>query len=378
VMSWGPLILGHAHPGVLEAVERAARDGLTFGATCEGEVGLAERVAARVPIAEQVRFTSSGTEAVMTAIRLARGATRRDRIAKFAGCYHGHSDAVLVEAGSGLATFGVPSSAGVPAPVSALTDVLPLDDEEAAKRLFADRGDELAALVIEPLPANAGLLEQRPGFLRTLRDLTRRHGTLLVFDEVITGFRVARGGMIERIGIQPDLVVLGKILGGGLPIGAVAGPAAIMKQLAPLGPVYQAGTLSGNPLAMAAGIATLDELDRAQTYERLDALGDRLERGLRAAFAARDAPGTVVRSGSILWLGLQPPPAPRARRQVHDEAARRYAPLHRELLRRDVWMAPSAYEVMFLSLAHTVADVDAVSAAFADALEVLERRGEYA
>lgn len=371
VMSWGPLILGHAHPRVLDAVERAARNGTTFGATCEAEVELAERVIERFDWADKVRFVSSGTEAAMTAIRLARGATERNRLVKFEGCYHGHADSVLVKAGSGLATFGMPSSAGVPPAVSALTDVLPLDDEGAARRAFASQGDAIAAVIIEPLPANAGLLEQRVEFLSELRDLTSHYGALLIFDEVISGFRVAPGGMAEKTGIVPDLVVLGKIIGGGLPVGAVAGPAWVMDRLAPLGPVYQAGTLSGNPLAMAAGIATLDELEKPGVYEALDEVSERLEAGLRATFTKHGEPAVVTRVGSILWFSFQRPPAPRAMSDVKGDT-RRFASLHRELGRRGVWIAPSAFEVAFVSRAHTVPDVDSVVSAFDEALDAVK------
>ncbi|MSR62231.1 MAG: glutamate-1-semialdehyde 2,1-aminomutase [Planctomycetes bacterium] len=368
VGSWGPLILGHAHPAVIEAVTRAARDGLTFGATCRGEVELAERVLARYPFAERVRFVSTGTEAVMSAIRLARGATGRNRIVKFDGCYHGHSDSLLVKAGSGLATFGQPDSAGVPPELAALTEVLALDDEGAAEELFARRGSELACVLIEPLPANSGLLIQRLAFLSKLRELCTRHGALLIFDEVISGFRVAPGGMTELTGITPDLVTLGKILGGGMPAAGYLGRAQLMEQLAPNGPVYQAGTLSGNPLAMAAGIATLDALAAPGTYERLEALGVELETGLVQALKRAAQTAVVARVGSILWLALQRAPAPRAWAGVERGGAKRYGELHRELLARGVWLAPSAFEVAFLSLAHTSAHVACVVSAFEAAL----------
>jgi len=368
VGSFGPLILGHAHPTVVEAVARTARDGLTFGATCALEVELAERVLQRFPFAERVRFVSSGTEAVMSAVRLARGATGRSRIVKFEGCYHGHSDGLLVKAGSGLATFGTPTSAGVPPAIAELTHVLPLDDDQAVEALFARHGPEIAAVLIEPMPANAGLLLQRPEFLRRLRELTRRHGSLLILDEVISGFRVARGGMTEVLGIEPDLVTLGKILGGGMPAAAYLGRAELMERLAPNGPVYQAGTLSGNPVAMAAGIATLDLLETPGTYERLEELGARLQRGLERGLARAKVAGSVPRMGSVLWLVLQSGPAPRAWHQVDPAGAERYAPLFGELLRRGVWLAPSAFEVAFLSLAHTEALVDRVAAACEEAL----------
>ncbi len=368
VGSWGPLILGHAHPRVVAAVEAAVRDGMTFGATCPGEIALAERILERYPLADRVRFTSSGTEACMSAVRLARGATGRSRIVKFDGCYHGHADPLLVKGGSGLATFGTPSSAGVPEAFTALTEVLPLDDVAAAEQLFAEKGDEIALVAIEPLPANAGLLVQRLEFLQHLRELTTQHGALLLFDEVISGFRVGPGGMTQRTGITPDLVTVGKIVGGGMPVGAYLGPAALMDQLTPDGPVYQAGTLSGNPVAMAAGIATLDVLSEDGTYERLDELGARLQAGLERGLAQAGVPGTVARVGSILWLCLQDGETPRAFHKIRPESAERYGRLHRAMLDRGVWMAPSAYEVAFVSTAHDEASIDAVIAAFADAV----------
>ena len=371
VGSWGPLILGHAHPAIVEAVTRAVRDGLTFGATCAAEVELAERVLRCFPFAERVRFTSSGTEATMSAVRLARGATGRDRVVKFDGCYHGHFDALLVKGGSGLATFGTPSSAGVPAAFTALTDVLPLDDEEALRALFAEKGSEIACVMIEPMPANAGLLVQRDAFLKLLRELCDAHGALLIFDEVISGFRVARGGMTERSGIVPDLVTVGKILGGGMPVGAFMGPAKIMDELAPLGPVYHAGTLSGNPVAMASGIATLDVLLAEGTYERLDELGARLQAGWLDALAASGVSGDVARVGSVLWVCLQDGPAPRAFHLVRSEGAAIYSKLHRRVLDAGVWMAPSAYEVAFVSLAHDEAAIDRCIDAFSAGLDAV-------
>jgi glutamate-1-semialdehyde 2,1-aminomutase len=368
VGSWGPLILGHAHPAVVEAVARTAIDGLSFGATCALEVELAEAVLARFPFAGRVRFVSSGTEAVMSAVRLARGATGRSRLVKFEGCYHGHADGLLVKAGSGLATFGTPSSAGVPAEVAALTEVLPLDDEPALARLFAERGREIACVIVEPLPANAGLLVQRAEFLRALRATCTAHGALLIFDEVISGFRVAPGGMTQLLGITPDLVTLGKIVGGGMPVGAYAGPAALMDQVAPLGPVYQAGTLSGNPVAMAAGLATLRALTLPGVYERLEALGARLEAGWSGALRANGVSGSVARVGSVLWTCLQDGPPPRRFDRIDPAGAPRYARAHRRLLERGVWLAPSYYEVAFVSLAHDEAALDAAAAALSAAL----------
>ena len=372
VSSWGPLIHGHAHPEVVEAVTAAARDGLSFGATCEREIELAERVVAAFPFVDRVRFVSSGTEAVMSAVRLARGFTKRRRIVKFEGCYHGHSDGLLVEAGSGLATFGTPSSAGVPAEVASLTDVLPLDDEDALEALFARRGSEIACVLIEPLPANAGLLVQRQEFLARLRALTREHGACLIFDEVISGFRVAPGGMCELTGIEPDLVTLGKVIGGGMPIGAYAGAAEIMETVAPTGPVYQAGTLSGNPVGMAAGLATLDLLARPNAYERLEQLGARLERGWTAALDETGVPGSVVRVGSILWLALQAGPAPRSWKAIDPAIAERFGAVHASMLEQGVWMAPSAYEVAFLSTVHEERHVDRAVVALRQTLATAE------
>ena len=367
VSSWGPLVLGHAHPGVVEAVTRAAQDGLSYGATCAGEVELAEAVLARYRFdgrsEGRVRFVSSGTEAVMSAVRLARGATGRARIVKFEGCYHGHSDGLLVDAGSGLATLGTPSSAGVPAEIAQLTSVLPLDDEDAVDRLFRERGDEIAAVLIEPLPANAGLLPQRREYLAHLREVTSEHGALLVFDEVISGLRVAPGGMCERLGLQPDLVTLGKVIGGGMPVGAYAGSAELMDHVAPAGPVYQAGTLSGNPLAMAAGLATLRELERPGAYERLEELGAHLERGWSAALSEAEVPARVVRVGSILWIAFGAGASKPIRAwgdvdRTSAESAESYGALHAGMLARGVWMAPSAFEVAFVSLAHETAHLD--------------------
>ncbi len=372
--SWGPLILGHAHPSVVEAVVRAARDGLTFGATCPGEVELAEAVLARFPFADKVRFVSSGTEAVMSAVRLARGATGRSRIVKFDGCYHGHSDGLLVKAGSGLMTIGAgarPSSAGVPAEYAALTEVLPLHDEEALQRLFAARGGEIACVLIEPIPANAGLLLQRPEFLRLLGELCREHGALLILDEVISGFRVAPGGATELHGLAPDIVTLGKVVGGGMPVGAYLARAELMDLVAPLGPVYQAGTLSGNPLSMAAGLATLRELERPGVYARLEFLGARLQCGWERSLERRGVPGSVARVGSVLWLSLQGGPTPRSAAAIAPAAAELFGRLHRRVLARGVWLAPSAYEVAFLSLAHDEELVDrAIDALDAALVEV--------
>ena len=368
VGSWGPLILGHAHPQVIRAITAAAAQGTTFGAPCAGEVELAERVVAAYPGIEQVRFVSSGTEAVMSAIRLARAATGRDLIVKFSGCYHGHADHLLVAAGSGLATFGRPSSAGVPEPFTACTRVLPLDDEAVLEQLFSSEGARIAALIIEPLPANHGLLPQRREFLERLRALTRRHGALLIFDEVISGFRLARGGAAERLGITPDLATFGKVIGGGLPVGAFAGPRDIMARLAPDGNTYQAGTLSGNPVAMASGIATLDVLTRENGWQRLETLGAEAEAALRPVLARAPFPVHLVRAGSLFWLSLHEAGSPRAAAPLSEAASARYGRLFHALLGHGIYFPPSAYEACFLSLAHREADLDTLARGLEQAL----------
>jgi glutamate-1-semialdehyde 2,1-aminomutase len=349
VMSWGPLLFGHADPATVDAVVAATRDGTSFGAATEREVELAAEIVDAVPSVERVRLVSSGTEAAMSAIRLARGFTRRDRVLKFAGCYHGHVDALLAEAGSGLATLGIPSSLGVPPSVTANTIVAPYNDVTAAAAAVAEYGEGLACIVVEPVAGNMGVVPPDPDFLRVLRELCDAAGALLVFDEVITGFRVARGGAQELYGVTPDLTILGKILGGGLPLAAFGGRADVMAELAPTGPVYQAGTLSGNPLATAAGLTVLRRLRDPAVYAELDAKAARLEAGL-APF------GTVQRVGSMLTLFDRPV-------RNYDEAracdTERYAALFRHLLERGIYVAPSQFEAMFVSLAHSERDVDA-------------------
>ncbi len=371
VCSWGPLILGHAHSNVVEAVAATAASGLSFGAPCRQEVELAELVTSAIPHLEMVRFVSSGTEAVMSAIRLARGATGRDTVVKFNGCYHGHADHLLVAAGSGLATFGTPSSAGVPESFARHTVVLPLDDDQAFRTLMTERGNEIAAVVIEGVPANAGLLIQRPEYMQLLRDECSRTGALLVLDEVITGFRLGPNGAADLYGIEPDLSTYGKIIGGGMPVGAYGGSRELMEQLAPLGPVYQAGTLSGNPVAMAAGTATLNTLlgDNGATYARLEELGQRLQDGLTQVFAKHGRPWSVARIGSILWLVLQDGEAPRRYEDIEPGCAETYKALHIGLLERGISLAPSAYEVMFVSLAHTEAVIDETVEVFDEVLK---------
>jgi glutamate-1-semialdehyde 2,1-aminomutase len=370
VCSWGPLILGHAFPDVVEAVASTAASGLSFGAPCRLEVELAELVTSSVPHLEMLRFVSSGTEAVMSAVRLARGATGRDTVVKFSGCYHGHADHLLVSAGSGLATFGTPSSAGVPAAFAAHTAVLPLDDEEAFVALMEQRGFEIAAVIIEGVPANAGLLVQRPEFMHLLRSECTRYGALLILDEVITGFRVGVRGGAGLYGIEPDLATYGKVIGGGMPVGAYGGRRELMEQLAPLGPVYQAGTLSGNPVAMAAGVATLRTLlaDGGAAYAELERFGSLLENGLAEVLSSAGIGWSVVRVGSILWLALQDGDPPRRYEDIQPESAAIYARLHRALLERGISLAPSAYEVMFVSLAHGPGVIDQTVTAFEGAV----------
>ena len=372
VGSWGPLILGHAHPEIVEAVSQAAARGTTYGAPCPGEVELAELVTAAYPGLEQIRCTSSGTEAVMSATRLARGATGRDIIVKFTGCYHGHADHLLVSAGSGLATFGNPSSAGVPADMVRQTRVLPLDDEAAVEELFSQHGEQIAAVLIEPLPANNGLLEQRTAYLEALRRITREHGALLIFDEVISGFRIAPGGAAERYGVEPDLVTFGKVVGGGLPMGAYGGKRSMMEHLAPAGAVYQAGTLSGNPLAMAAGSTALRVLQRDDGWARLEELGQALEAHVGPVLEAAPIPLRLKRVGSIFWMYFEqdgqtsPPRTAAALDAAHTP---HYGQLFHHLLNRGIALAPSMYEVGFLSLAHREEDLERLANALAESFE---------
>jgi glutamate-1-semialdehyde 2,1-aminomutase len=358
VMSWGPLIFGHADPETLEAVTEAAQRGVTFGAPTEAEVELAEEIVDAVPSIEQVRLVSSGTEASMSAVRLARAATRRDRVLRFAGCYHGHVDALLADAGSGVATLGIPSSPGVPTGVTADTIVAPYNDVVAAASAVERYGEGLACVLVEPVAGNMGVVPPEPGFLEALRSLCDASGALLVFDEVITGFRVARGGAQERFGIRPDLTILGKIVGGGLPLAAFGGRADVMGQLAPAGDVYQAGTLSGNPLATAAGLSVLRRLRNHGVYDELERTGARLEARLSEL-------GRVQRVGAMLTLFMGSGPV----RNYDDARAldmTRYGTLFRHLLERGIYVAPSQFEAMFVSLAHTDEDVDRTVEAVAD------------
>ena len=365
--SWGPLILGHAAPAVVEAVVKAARRGTSYGAPTEGEVELAERITAAVPSMEMVRLVSSGTEAAMSAIRLARGATRRDVIVKFDGCYHGHADSLLVKAGSGGATFSLPDSGGVPASLARLTATVPFNDLAAVQRVFRERGAEIAAVIVEPVAGNMGVVPPQPGFLDGLRAVTREAGALLIFDEVITGFRVAYGGAQQRYGVRPDLTCLGKIIGGGLPVGAYGGRRDLMEQVAPLGTVYQAGTLSGNPLAVAAGLATLAVLRDPAVYDQLERLGARLEEGFRAAARKADVPLTVNRVGSMLTGFFYAGPVTDYAGARRSDTAR-YGRYFHAMLARGVFLAASQFEAAFVSAAHSDADLEHAAAAAAEAV----------
>ena len=356
-MAWGPLILGHAHPKVVEAVQRAAADGLAFGTAHRGEGELAELVLSAYSYAKLVRFVVSGTEAVATAVRIARASNGRHRILKFDGCYHGHVDSLMVKAGSGVVTQGLADSAGVPAQVAADTLVIPLGDLDALERAFKERGHELAAAIIEPVPANNGLLLQSREYLAKLRELTKTHGTVLIFDEVITGFRFGFHGYDKVVGIEPDLTTLGKIVGGGLPVAAVLGRRDLLEQLAPLGPVYQAGTMAGNPVCLAAGIATLKELADGAPYRHIEMLG----RHLDSAYAkhALEAKAQLPRIGPIVWPYFDvSAKLPVAASAITSQAVQAYHGRYRSWLARGVYLPPSAYEVCFLSAAHSTADVD--------------------
>jgi len=366
--SWGPLILGHAHPRVVEAVCEAASAGLSYGACHKREIDLVELILLGCPGFDMVRLVNSGTEAVMTALRLARGASGRDLVVKFAGGYHGHSDALLVKAGSGLVTAGVADSAGIPASVAATTIVANFDDVEGLERLFEKQGDRIAAVIIEPLPANNGLLIQRKEFLARLRELTQLHGAFLIFDEVISGFRLHFGGYYSLLGITPDIVTLGKIIGGGMPVGAIVGTRVVMSHLAPIGPVYQAGTLSGNPVSLAAGIATLNVLKNEAPYGDLESLGAHFmtylqKNGLRNAEA--------IRVGSIIWPYFDNGDKPRRPDRISPNAVKRYNAIYWKMLEAGYYLPPSAYEVLFLSAAHTREHIEGLANALVDCLNTM-------
>jgi glutamate-1-semialdehyde 2,1-aminomutase len=370
VMSWGPLILGHAYPAIVEAVRSAATHGTSFGTPTEAESELAELVIEMVPSIDRVRFCSSGTEATMSALRLARGFTNRDKVIKFAGCYHGHSDAFLISAGSGALTLGVPDSPGITNGTARDTIALPYNDVPALEAAFASEPDTIACVIIEPYVGNMGLVLPQPGYLAALRALCTKHGALLIFDEVMTGFRVAPGGVQEREGVLPDLTTLGKIIGGGLPVGAFGGREEIMNELAPIGAVYQAGTLSGNPLAMSAGIATLKTLREPDVYERLDGLGARFMEGLDDLFMRHGVAHQSNQRGSMTgFFFTGEPVTDLASAKTSDTAF--YARFFHAMLDRGIYLAPSQFEAGFLSLAHDEAAIDETIAAAEDALVTL-------
>ena len=370
VGTWGPAILGHAPRPVIEAIHNAAKEGVSFGIPNPYEVEMARTICEWVPSIKKVRMVSSGTEATMSAIRLARGFTGRDRLVKFDGCYHGHSDSLLVAAGSGALTHGNPDSAGVPRAFAELTTVLPFNDEAALEELFEKKGHEIAALIVEPYPANAGLILPKPGFLQKLRDITTKHGTILIFDEVMTGFRLAKGGVQELEGITPDLTCLGKVIGGGLPVGAFGGRADIMDHLAPLGPVYQAGTLSGNPVALAAGLAQLHEMDKQQGYKHLEVIGKIMEEAVLDVLKKKGLGYRWYRKGSMFCLFF-------TEKEVHnlqdaktsDLAA--FRKFFHHCLDNGVYFAPSQFETGFISLAHDEADMARTAEVAAEALSAL-------
>ncbi|MGB5330953.1 MAG: glutamate-1-semialdehyde 2,1-aminomutase [Woeseiaceae bacterium] len=361
--SWGPMILGHGHPAVIDAVVGAAKRGLSFGAPCVLETRMAEKICAMVPSIQRVRMVSSGTEATMSAIRLARGHTGRDKIIKFEGCYHGHSDSLLIKAGSGALTLGVPSSPGVPAGLAEHTITLPFNDADAVRAAFAELGAQIACVIVEPIAGNMNMVPPVPGFLEALRDACTQAGALLVFDEVMTGFRVAKGGAQAVFGIEPDLTTLGKVVGGGMPAAAFGGRAEVMASIAPDGPVYQAGTLSGNPVAMAAGLATLELVDQPGFYESLSRTTQRLTEGLAAAAADTGVAVSTEHEGGMFGLVFTADGPVRSYAQVATADIERFRKFFHGMLGEGVYLAPSAFEAGFVSAAHSDDDIDATVAA---------------
>lgn len=356
VCTWGPAILGHAYPSIIQAVQKAAENGTSFGIPNPYEVEMARLITNAVPSVQKVRMCNSGTEATMSAIRLARGFTRRDKIIKFDGCYHGHVDSLLVKAGSGALTFGSPDSAGIPASFTQHTIVVPFNEPEAVKAVFEANPAQIAGIIVEPVPGNAGLYLPKPGFLKFLREVCTQHNSLLIFDEVMTGFRLALGGAQEIYSITPDLTCFGKIIGAGLPVGAFGGRAEIMDMLAPAGPVYQAGTLSGNPLAMAAGIAALNALSDRKVYERLEQLGQQLERGMKEAALAANIPVQFQRIGSMFCGYFTDRPVHNLADAMHSNRDR-FAKYFNGMLEEGVYIAPSQFEAGFISAAHSEEDI---------------------
>jgi glutamate-1-semialdehyde 2,1-aminomutase len=367
IAAYGPLILGHAHPRVIEALEQAIKKGTAFGAPTALEVEMAKKVTSMVPSVEVVRMVSSGTEATMSAIRLARAVTQRDGILKFEGCYHGHGDSFLIRAGSGALTMGVPDSPGVPQSLASLTSLATFNDLDSVERALEASPDDIAAVIVEPVGGNMGVVPPAEGFLHGLRQLTEKHGALLIFDEVMTGFRVSRGGAQELYGVRPDLTTLGKVIGGGLPVGAYGGRRDLMEQIAPAGPVYQAGTLSGNPLAMSAGLAQLMALDESNAWERLEDSSNQLEAGLNDILSEASVPATVNRVGSMLTLFFSDGPVTDFESATRSDT-QRHAKFFRAMLEAGVHLPPSQYEAWFVSLAHEPDDIDRTLDAAREAL----------
>jgi glutamate-1-semialdehyde 2,1-aminomutase len=362
VGSWGAMLLGHAHPAVTAAIAGQAKKGTSFGVTTELEIQLATLIRDAIPFLEKIRFVSSGTEATMSALRLARGFTRRDLLLKFEGCYHGHADSFLSQAGSGLATLGIAECPGVPDDLAKLTLNAPYNDLGAVEKVFAAHGPNIAAVIVEPIAANMGVVVPEAGFLQGLREITRKHGTLLIVDEVITGFRLRNGSVQQLFGIEADLTTMGKIIGGGLPAAAYGGRVEIMNHVAPLGPVYQAGTLAGNPLAMSAGIATLKELKTPGLYERVNRLAEKLVNGLKQALADAEIPAQVNTYGSLATIFFTEKPV-RNYKDAKTANTKRYARYFREMLDSGIFLAPSQFEAAFVSAAHSEADIDRTIAA---------------
>jgi len=370
VCSWGAMILGHANPAISEAVADQARRGTSFGVTTELELELATLITRAIPFIEKIRFVSSGTEATMSAVRLARGVTKRDFIVKFEGCYHGHADSFLSQAGSGLATLGIAECPGVPAALAALTLNVPYNDLRAVERVFQQHKDKIAAIIVEPIAANMGVVPPEIGFLKGLQEISKKNGALFIVDEVITGFRLRNGSVQDLLGIEADLTTLGKIIGGGVPVAAYGGRAELMDQVAPLGPVYQAGTLAGNPLAMRAGIAALQQLTKPGLYEKMTELAQRLVLGLRAELADARIPAQINALGSLATVFFTPEPVKNYTDAKRSDT-KRYARFFRELLDRGIFLAPSQFEAAFVSVAHTPQDIDRTLAAARESLQAI-------
>jgi glutamate-1-semialdehyde 2,1-aminomutase len=372
VCSWGAILLGHAHPAVSAAIAEQAHRGTSFGVTSELELELATLITTAIPFIEKIRFVSSGTEATMSAIRLARGATNRDFILKFEGCYHGHADSFLSQAGSGLATLGIAECPGVPAALAALTLNAPFNDLAAVEKLFTAHKDKIACVIVEPVAANMGVVLPKEGFLQGLREITRKNGALLIVDEVITGFRLRNGSTQELLGIEADLTTLGKIIGGGLPVAAYGGSAELMNHVAPLGPVYQGGTLAGNPLAMCAGIATLKELQKPGLYEGLEKLAARLVAGLRRAMVDAGVAAQISSVGSLSTIFFTSQPVTNYAEAKRADT-KKYARFFREMLDRGIFLAPSQFEAAFVSASHTAEDIERTIAAAGEALQLVAK-----